>query len=88
MTPELDQLQARLSALMTYRVAADVLAHLLPIDAGKIPETLRSHTLRVSEQLSDAASDQPAAAKKANATWRSASATSRPPAEDDRCSER
>ena len=61
-TPELDQLQARLSALMTYRVAADVLAHLLPIDAGKIPETLRSHTLRVGEQLSDAASDQPAAA--------------------------
>jgi hypothetical protein len=47
---------------MTYRVAADVLAHLLPIDAGKIPETLRNHTLRVGEQLSDAASDQPAAA--------------------------
>ena len=61
-TPELDQLQARLSALMTYRVAADVVAHLLPIDAGEIPETLRSHTLRVGEQLSDAASDQPAAA--------------------------
>ncbi len=60
--PELDKLQARLSALMTYRVAADVLTHLLPIDAGKIPETLRSHTLRVGEQLSDAASDQPAAA--------------------------
>jgi hypothetical protein len=47
---------------MTYRVAADVLAHLLPIDAGKIPETLRSNTLRVGEQLSDAASDQPAVA--------------------------
>jgi len=61
-TPELDQLQARLSALMTYRVAADVLAHLLPIDAGRIAETLRSHTPRVGEQLSDAASDQPAAA--------------------------
>ncbi len=29
-TPELDQLQAHLSALMTYRVAAGVLAHLLP----------------------------------------------------------
>jgi hypothetical protein len=43
---------------MTYRVAADVLARLLPINTGKIPETLRSHTLRVSEQLSDAASDQ------------------------------
>jgi hypothetical protein len=47
---------------MTYRAAADLLAHLLPIDAGKIPETLRSHTLRVSEQLSDAASEQPVAA--------------------------
>src|SRR3954449_6454622 len=33
-TPELDQLQAHLSALMTYRVAAGVLAHLLPVAAG------------------------------------------------------
>jgi hypothetical protein len=37
--PELNQLQARLSALMPYRVATDVLQHLLPIDAGKSPET-------------------------------------------------
>ena len=44
-TPELNQLQARLSALMPYRVAADVMQHLLPIDAGTSPETLRSHTL-------------------------------------------
>ena len=61
-TPALDQVQARLSALMTYRVAADILVHLLPIDAGKSPETLRSHTLRVGEQLGDAAADQPATA--------------------------
>jgi hypothetical protein len=61
-TPELDQLQARLSALMTYRVAADVLRHLLPIDAGKSPETMRSHTLQVGEQLGDAAADKPPAA--------------------------
>jgi hypothetical protein len=33
-TPELEQLQARLSAMMPYRVAAGVLRHLLPIDAG------------------------------------------------------
>jgi hypothetical protein len=46
--PELDQLQARLFALMTYRVAAEVLTHLLPLDAGKSPETLRSHTLGVA----------------------------------------
>ena len=61
-TPALDQLHAHLSALMTYRVAADVLLHLLPIDAGKSHETLRSHTLQVGEQLGDAAADQPATA--------------------------
>ena len=61
-TPELDQLQARLSALMTYRVPADVLVHLLPIDAGKSPETLRGHTLRIGEPLGEAAVENPAAA--------------------------
>jgi hypothetical protein len=62
-TPELNQLQARLSALMPYRIAADVLQHLLPIDAGKSPETLRSHTLQVGKQLGDTAADKsPAAA--------------------------
>jgi hypothetical protein len=58
-TPELDQLQAHLSALMTYRVAAGVLQHMLPIDAGRSPETLRNHTLRIGEQLGTATSDQP-----------------------------
>jgi len=33
-TPELDRVQAHLSALMPYRVAADVLAQMLPVDAG------------------------------------------------------
>jgi len=68
-TPELDQLQpslacsvARLSALMPYRVAADVLQHLLPIDAGRSPETLRSHTLQVGKRLGDAAAEKPPAA--------------------------
>jgi hypothetical protein len=61
-TPELDQLQARLSALMPYRVAADVLLHLLPIDAGRSPETLRTHTLQVGKRLGDAAAEKPAAA--------------------------
>src|SRR3954452_6805392 len=61
-TPELNQLQARLSALMPYRVAADLLQHLLPIDAGKSPETLRSHTLRVGKQLVDEAAEKPPAA--------------------------
>jgi hypothetical protein len=54
-------MQARLSALMPFRVAAEVLLHVLPIDAGKSPETLRSHTLRVGQQLSDAVAKQPAA---------------------------
>ena len=48
---------------MTYRVAADVLAHLLPIDAEEDPWR---HCVAIRcglrEQLSDAASDQPAAA--------------------------
>jgi hypothetical protein len=45
---------------MTYRVAADVLVRLLPINVGKSPETLRSHTLKVGDQFGDAAVDQPA----------------------------
>src|SRR3954454_19372893 len=49
--PELDQLQAHLSALMTYRTAADVLEQMLPIEAGKDHETLRRHTLALGEQL-------------------------------------
>ncbi|MFL5285990.1 MAG: ISKra4 family transposase, partial [Rhodopila sp.] len=61
-TPELNQLQARLSALMPFRVAADLLQHLLPIDAGRSPETLRSHTLRVGKQLVDEAAEKPPAA--------------------------
>src|SRR5689334_19492499 len=61
-TPALDQLQAHLSALMTYRVAAGVLAHLLPVAAGTSPETLRGHTLRLGEQLRDAAAAKPATA--------------------------
>ncbi len=61
-TPELDQLQAHLSALMSYRVAAGVLQHLLPIDAGRSPETLRTHTLQVGKRLGDAAAEKPPAA--------------------------
>src|SRR4051812_37880623 len=47
---------------MPYRVAADVLQYLLPIDAGKSPKTLRSHTGRVGKQLTDAAVEKPPAA--------------------------
>jgi len=34
---------------MTYRVAADLLEHMFPIDAGTDPGTLRRHTVRVGE---------------------------------------
>jgi hypothetical protein len=61
-TPELDQLQAHLSALMPYRVAAGVLQHLLPVEAGKSAETLRGHTLKAGEKLRDAGAIKPAAA--------------------------
>jgi hypothetical protein len=50
-TPELDKLRAHLSALMPFRVAADVLSHLLPVAAGMSPETLRGHTLKIGERL-------------------------------------
>ena len=50
-TPEFDQLQAHFSALMPYRVAADLLKQVFPIDAGKDPETVRRHTLKISATL-------------------------------------
>lgn len=50
-TPELDQLPAHLSALMTYRVAAGVLADLLPVAAGTSHEILRGHTFKIGERL-------------------------------------
>ena len=58
-TPELDQLQARLSTVMTYRVAASVLAHLLPVAAGTSHEILRGRTLKLGEQLRHAAAVSP-----------------------------
>jgi hypothetical protein len=74
-TPELDQVRAQFSACMPYRVAAGVLEHLLPIDAGIDPETLllpidagidpetlRACTLKVGAELRDAAPAEPATA--------------------------
>jgi hypothetical protein len=58
-TPDLDRLQAHLSALMTYRVAADLLEQMFPIDAGTDPETLRRHTLRVGKSFADRAAIRP-----------------------------
>src|ERR1700688_2358828 len=58
-TPELDRLQAHLSALMTYRTAADLLEQMFPIDAAKHPETLRRHALRVGVDLGGGAAARP-----------------------------
>jgi hypothetical protein len=40
---------------MTYRVAADLLEQMFPIDAGTDPETLHRHTLRVGKAVADRA---------------------------------
>ena len=58
-TPELDRLQAHLSALMTYRTAADVLGQMFPVDAGKHHATLRRPTLKVGEALGDHVATRP-----------------------------
>jgi hypothetical protein len=44
---------------MPYRVAADLLEQLFPIDGGTDPETLRRHTLRVGEAVTDRAAIKP-----------------------------
>jgi hypothetical protein len=64
-TPELDQLQAHLSALMPYRVAAGVLGHLLPVDAGISHESMRGRTLKFGEAMRDAAALEPITAASA-----------------------
>ena len=58
-TPELDRLQAHLSAVMTYRTAADLLEQVFPVDAAKHPETLRRQTLKTGAALAECAAIQP-----------------------------
>lgn len=58
-TPELDQLQAHLAALMTYRTAADVLEQMFPVGAGNDKETMRRRTLRAGAALLDSAVNAP-----------------------------
>jgi hypothetical protein len=74
-TPELDQLQAHLSALMPYRVAAGVLGHLLPVDAGISHESMR--TLKLGEALRDTAALEPTTAAPAITLTRPSSAAAR-----------
>jgi hypothetical protein len=58
-------LQAHLCALMPYREAADVLAQMLPLEAGKGCETLRRHTLKVGATLQNEAVSKPETAASA-----------------------
>ncbi len=51
--------------MMTYRTAADVLAQMFPVDAGKHHETMRRHTLKVGEALGGCAAIRPEAAASA-----------------------
>jgi hypothetical protein len=60
-TPELSRLQAHLSALMTYRTAADVLEQMFPVGVGNDKETMRRHTLRAGAALRDSAAIEPEA---------------------------
>jgi hypothetical protein len=64
-TPELERLQAHLCALMTYRMAADLLGQMFPVDAGEHPETLRRHALKVGEALGNCAATRPGTAASA-----------------------
>jgi predicted transcriptional regulator len=59
-TLELDQVRAQFSACMPYWVAAGVLEYLLPVEAGITHKTLRGCTLRLGEEVWDAAPVQPA----------------------------
>src|SRR3954451_16252381 len=58
-TPELDRLRAQLSALMTYRTAAEVLVQLFPVNAGADPETLRRYIFKTAEALPMRAETKP-----------------------------
>ena len=44
---------------LTYRIAADLLKQVFPVDAAKHPETLRRHTLKIGEALAECAAIQP-----------------------------
>jgi hypothetical protein len=44
---------------MAYRIAADPLEQMFPVDAGTAPETLRRHTLRVGEAVAERAAIRP-----------------------------
>ena len=58
-------MRAHLATLVPYRIAAGVLEHFLPVEAGITHETLRGCTLKLGEEVRDAAPVQPAVAASA-----------------------
>jgi hypothetical protein len=48
---EHDQLRARLGAWMSYRAAANLIAELFPLAAGRHPSTVQQHVLRQADRL-------------------------------------
>src|SRR3954464_1323814 len=64
-TPELDQVRAHLATLVPYRIRAGLLEPFLPVEAGITHETLRGCTLKLGEEVRDAAAVQPAVAASA-----------------------
>src|SRR3954467_9525782 len=59
-TPELDQLRGHPAPPVPYRIAPGVRGQFLPIEAGITHETLRGCTLKLGEDLRDAAATEPA----------------------------
>ena len=53
-------MRAHLATLVPYRIAAGVLEQFLPVEAGITHETLRGCTLKLGEDLRDAAAAEPA----------------------------
>jgi len=64
-TLELDRLQAHLAALMPYRVAADCLQQMLPVDTGRDVETVRRRVLKVGDVLRNETTAKPETAAQA-----------------------
>ena len=54
-TSEFDTIRASLAAHLPYRVAADVLTRLLPVDAGAAHTTIRNRTAHIAERLEQSA---------------------------------
>jgi len=62
-TPEYDAMRAKLAAQLPYRVAAELLADLLPVSGGATHTTVRNRTFTVAETTTAQGSERAAAGK-------------------------